>query len=129
MPFGLCNAPVTFQCVMQSLDFCKVYIDDAIIISWRIKEHQKHLAMVLQRLKEHHLKLHLSNTVFTRALWHSSVRFGTVQHDYSVLYEHVLCHPGLYWPGTFFATVLNGTAQLTTIMWGLKFDHTYQNVS
>ena len=101
MPFGLCNAPVTFQCVMQSLlrgfgDFCYVYIDDVIIFSWIIKEHQKHLAMVLQRLGEHHLKLHSSNTAFTQALWQGSVQFGMVRHDYSVLYEHVPCRPGLY---------------------------------
>lgn len=56
MPFGLCNAPATFQLVMQRIlsgmdKFFNVYIDDIILIfSRNAKEHQKHLELVFERL-------------------------------------------------------------------------------
>ena len=37
MPFGLCNMPVTFQCLMQNmlgelnLTYCVIYLDDVIV--------------------------------------------------------------------------------------------------
>ena len=45
IPFGLCNAPTTFQCLMQSclgkLNFvtCLVYLDDVVIFSAMQEEH------------------------------------------------------------------------------------------
>ena len=44
-PFGLTNAPTTFQCLMQSclgnllLQNCIIYLDDIIIFSKTLKEH------------------------------------------------------------------------------------------
>ena len=56
MPFGLCNAPSSFQRFMNDgfmdmLDrFLSIYLDDLIIFSGSRKEHREHLRQVMQRL-------------------------------------------------------------------------------
>ena len=63
MPFGLCNAPATFQWLMQNcmgeLNFiyCLIYLDDLIMFSWTAEEHLHHLHVVFDRLREYNLKL------------------------------------------------------------------------
>ena len=53
MPFGLCNAPATFQrlmdCTMMGPNFevCLVYLDDIILFSASIDEHLERLALLL----------------------------------------------------------------------------------
>ena len=53
MPFGLCNAPATFQSLMNDLlrlyigVSCLWYLDDVLIFSKNIKQHEKHLTEVL----------------------------------------------------------------------------------
>jgi hypothetical protein len=65
MPFGLCNAPATFQRMMNDTlreflhKFVTVYLDDACIYSQSLEEHLEHLRLVLQRFKEEGLKLRL----------------------------------------------------------------------
>ena len=62
MPFGLCNAPGTFQRLMERvlcglLGRCVlVYLDDIIVYSRTPAEHVSHLGQVLQRIQEHGLK-------------------------------------------------------------------------
>ena len=56
MPFGLCNAPSTFQRVMNNLladcrHFAEVYIDDIVIFSRTLEEHLQHLRTVLSKLR------------------------------------------------------------------------------
>ena len=56
MPFGLCNAPATFQRTMNNLladcrGFAAVYIDDIVIFSRTFEEHCQHIRAVLQRLR------------------------------------------------------------------------------
>ena len=66
MPFGLCNAPATFQRLINKIftkeigDFVCVYLDDILIFSHSIEEHLEHLRHVLTRLRESKLyaKLH-----------------------------------------------------------------------
>ena len=60
MPFGLRNAPSTFQrCmngVLQGLeDFSSAYIDDIVVFSRTWEEHLAHLKQVLDRLRKFHL--------------------------------------------------------------------------
>ena len=63
MPFGLCNAPATFQRLMErcmgdlNLQDCLIYLDDIIIFSSTFYEHMERLQAVFERLQEHNLKL------------------------------------------------------------------------
>ncbi|KAF9752805.1 Retrovirus-related Pol polyprotein from transposon, partial [Nosema granulosis] len=57
MPFGLCNAPATFQRAMDSIfraenrRFVIPYLDDIIVYSQRLEDHENHLRIVLGKLK------------------------------------------------------------------------------
>ena len=70
MPFGLTNAPTMFMDLMnwvfQSyLDrFVVVFIDDILVYSSSLKEHSKHLRIVLQTLSERQLYAKLSKFQF-----------------------------------------------------------------
>jgi transposase InsO family protein len=63
MPFGLSNAPATFQRVMElalsGLQWvtCLIYLDDIIVFSKSVSEHVERLKSVFQRLREAGLKL------------------------------------------------------------------------
>ena len=63
MPFGLCNAPPTFQRLMLnclgelSLTYCLIYLDDVIIFSQTEEEHLEQMRVVFDRFREHGLKL------------------------------------------------------------------------
>ena len=58
MPFGLCNAPASFQRLMNKVfaehigDFIAVYLDDILIFSRSIDEHWKHIRWALEKLRE-----------------------------------------------------------------------------
>lgn len=58
MTFGLCNAPATFQSVMDQIfrqhlgDFVVVYLDDILIFSKTVEEHEQHLRIVLEILRK-----------------------------------------------------------------------------
>ena len=64
MPFGLVNAPSTFQRLMNTVfeDILNrnvsVYIDDIIVYSRTIEEHMNHLRQVFERLDSRDLRLH-----------------------------------------------------------------------
>lgn len=57
MTFGLRNAAQTFQRfmdeVLRGLEFAYCYLDDILIHSTSIEQHQKHLRQLFQRLKEY----------------------------------------------------------------------------
>ena len=63
MPFGLCNAPPTFQRLMQNclgelnLTYCLIYLDDMIVFSEMPEEHLLRMRVVFDHLREHGLKL------------------------------------------------------------------------
>ena len=58
MPFGLCNAPATFQRLMNKVfadkigEFIAVYLDDILIFSPEMEEHWKHLRWALGQLRK-----------------------------------------------------------------------------
>ena len=70
MPFGLCNAPGTFQnyineAVRDYLDhFCTAYMDDILVYSNNEEEHTDHVLKVLRRLRERKLQLDIDKCDF-----------------------------------------------------------------
>ena len=72
MPFGLKNAPATFQRLMNSVLTgiqglkCLVYLDDIVIYGSSLQDHNKRLKEVLQRLRENNLKLQPDKCEFLR---------------------------------------------------------------
>ena len=70
MPFGLKNAPATFQRIMESclgdlhLNWCIIYLDDIIVFSETPQEHIKRLYGVFQKLAAAGLKLKPSKCEF-----------------------------------------------------------------
>jgi hypothetical protein len=70
MPFGLCNAPATFQRLMDRVykeiawKFVVVYLDDTIIYSRTFDDHLKHLREVFTRIRKAGLRLNLEKCKF-----------------------------------------------------------------
>jgi hypothetical protein len=70
VPFGLSNAPIIFMCLMNGIvreyldKFVIVFLDDILIYSKSKEEHEKHLRMVLQVLREHRLYAKLRKCSF-----------------------------------------------------------------
>ena len=70
LPFGLTNAPATFMALMQRvfsqyLDvFVVIFLDDILIYSNNRQDHIKHVAAVLQTLREHKLYAKASKCEF-----------------------------------------------------------------
>lgn len=70
MPFGLSNAPATFQAYINQtlrpfLDiFCTAYIDDVLIFSDDLESHRKHVHAILQALEDAGLQLDVKKCEF-----------------------------------------------------------------
>ena len=70
MPFGLCNAPASFQNYINHtlhdlLDkTCTAYLDDVLIYSANRKDHRKHVREVVQRLIEAGLQIDIHKCEF-----------------------------------------------------------------
>ena len=87
MSFGLCNAPATFQRLMQNtlgelnLTYCIIYLDDMIVFGHSEKEHLAHLRIVFECFGQFNLKLKLSKCSFFQSkivyLAHHVSREGT----------------------------------------------------
>jgi hypothetical protein len=71
MSFGLTNAPAYFMYLMNSVfmheldKFVMVFIDDILIYSKNPEDHAKHLHVILQRLRDHHLYAKFSKCLDT----------------------------------------------------------------
>ena len=72
MPFGLCNAPATFQrlmdVVLSGLQWtsCLVYLDDIIVMGRTFEEHLSNLDSVFARIREAGMKIKPAKCVFLR---------------------------------------------------------------
>ena len=80
LPLGLCNAPSTFQCLMNVVmsgyidDFVLVYLDHILVYSNNAEEHEAHLRQVFDQLCKHKLQAKLKKCEFSKPyvkyLWH-----------------------------------------------------------
>ena len=67
---GLCNAPSTFQRLMNSVmhgfidKFVLVYLDDVLVYSNNEDEHEAHLRQVFDQFREHLLQAKLKECAF-----------------------------------------------------------------
>jgi hypothetical protein len=81
VPFGLTNAPVAFMCLMNDIfincldTFFIVFLDEILIYSKLEEEHEHHLRLVLQFLREHHLYAKLRKCSFYQE---KSIIWGTL---------------------------------------------------
>lgn len=72
MPFGLKNAPATFQRVMDNVlrdligKCCLVYMDDIIVFSTSLQEHMENLNKIFQALQNVNLKIQLDKSEFLK---------------------------------------------------------------
>ncbi|KAG1952465.1 interleukin-1 receptor accessory protein-like 1-A [Pimephales promelas] len=70
MPFGLCNAPGTFQRLMQRLfgdqqnQSLLLYLDDIVVFSSTVQQHLDRLEVVLCRLQRENLKAKFTKCAF-----------------------------------------------------------------
>jgi hypothetical protein len=70
MPFGLSNAPATFQALMNDVlspylrRFVLIFFDDILIYSSSWAEHLQHMAIIFNELRAHHLHLKRSKCSF-----------------------------------------------------------------
>ena len=70
MPFGLVNAPATFQAMMNTIlrEFLDhvvvVYLDDILIYSKSLEDHKALIKQVPARLERHDLAISLEKSVF-----------------------------------------------------------------
>ena len=66
MPFGLTNAPVAFMDLMNKIfqpyldQFVIVFMNDILIYLGSKEDHEEHLRVVLQIMREHQLHVKLS---------------------------------------------------------------------
>lgn len=81
MPMGLCNAPATFQTLMDWIffdildKFTVIYIDDILVYNSNEKDHGQHLDMGLSKLREQ--KLFVGRDILE--LFATSIRFLRIQ--------------------------------------------------
>ncbi len=87
MPYGLTNAPATFQCLMETILKgliglkCFFYLDDVIVLGETFKEILDNLMAILCRFREYNLKLKAKKC----SLFQRKVNF----------LRHVVCENGI----------------------------------
>lgn len=70
MPFGLKNAPATFQRLINNVlrefinKICVVYLDDILIFSTSFQEHVNNIRSIFRKLREANLKIQINKCTF-----------------------------------------------------------------
>lgn len=101
MPFGLCNAPATFQRLMDRVlagmqwETCLVYLDDIIVLARDVPEMLQRLNQVFQRLQQANLKLKPAKC----SLFHRQVTYlGHIVSEHGVATNPAKIHEVQAWP-------------------------------
>ena len=101
MPFGLCNAPATFERLMEAVlkglswDICLVYLDDIIVHTRSFDQHLMNLKCILDRLRQANLKLNPAKcTLFQTAVTY----LGYVVSERGVSADPVKVQAVMNWP-------------------------------
>ena len=101
MPFGLSNAPATFQALMNEVlhpflrKFVLVFFDDILIYSTSRAEHLHHVCLVLDTLRQHQLFLKRSKCSFGQP---SVAYLGHVISEHGVAMDRGKVEAVLAWP-------------------------------
>ena len=96
MLFGLCNAPATFQHLMQNtlgklnLTYCMIYLDNVIIFDCMEEGHLECLHIVFKRFWEFNLKLNLQSAHFSSQ---KSCTWLITSHDRAFCLAETTCEP------------------------------------
>jgi hypothetical protein len=100
MSFGLTNAPAYFMYLMNKVfmeyldKFVMVFIDDILVYSRSEEEHEEHLCLVLQKLRDHKLYAKLNNCEF----WLKQVAFlGHIISKGGIFVDPSKVHDVLSW--------------------------------
>ncbi|GBM14276.1 Retrovirus-related Pol polyprotein from transposon 297 [Araneus ventricosus] len=100
MLFGLCNAPATFERLMETVlrglssEACLVYLDDIIIVGRTFEEHLNNLRKVFQRLQKANPKIKSQEMQNTgneeRVIAYFSKSLGKPERNYCVIRKELL---------------------------------------
>jgi hypothetical protein len=101
MPFDLTNAPVTFQCLMNSIfatymrKFVLIFMDDILIYHRSLEEHIHHLTLIFQVLREHQLFIKFKKCAFAQ----NQIEYlGHIISDQGVATDSTKTSTMLMWP-------------------------------
>ena len=101
LPFGLCNAPSTFERLMEVVlqglqwDICLIYLDDIIIFSKEYGEHLRRLSLVFEALQRAGLKLKPKKCLLTR---HEVVYLGHIVSSQGIRTDPTKIQKVQEWP-------------------------------
>lgn len=134
MAFGLCNAPATFQRLIDTIfipemrKFIETYIDDLMTHSLTFEDHVAHVGEVLKTLRKNQLTVKLSKCKFAQL----SVKFlGHIISQNEIKVNPEAIQKVLDWerpkPGTNFQKAMRGFLGLTG--WYRKFIPHYADIA
>lgn len=116
IPFGLTNAPTTFQCLMNSIFAAQmrksvlIFMDDILVYSPSLETHVEHLQEVFHILQQHQLFAKRSKCSFAR---NSIDYLGHIISDKAVATDPSMTVAMLSWPVPTSHTLLRGFLGLT----------------
>jgi Reverse transcriptase (RNA-dependent DNA polymerase) len=101
MPFGLCNAPGTFQHYMSNTfrnylnNFLANFLDNLLIYLKTLKEHKEHVRKVFQRVQDAGLSLKLSKCKFHKK---ETTFLGYILSEHGISIDAAKVDSVLFWP-------------------------------